>query len=114
MGELSEDWRLTHKRHELIEEEILQLTKDILEATRARLKAAGIASEPVELEITGTDSGTRTSEVRVYFRREADVVDVLEFHVFERGKQVVTAAKIKEWLPAQIDSVIQLANRSPQ
>jgi hypothetical protein len=98
---------LTTGRFEQIDEEILRVLRTLLDASRARFDSRGIKVEPPEIEVAGADPASYTSEVRVFFLREGDVVDVLEFHVFRDGKQLVTAADIQGWLPGQIESVLR-------
>jgi hypothetical protein len=104
---------LTSTRFEQIDAEILHLVGSLLDANRARLELRGINIDPPEIEVAQVEPSRYTSEVRVYFLRKGDVLDVLEFHVFRQGKQLVTAADIASWLPGQIESVLVSVDDNP-
>lgn len=96
---------MTQTPFEQVHDEITRVVKRCLDSATSQLAAAGISAESPELEVSVPDAANYTSEIRVYFRRAEDVIDVLEFHIFEAGKPVVTRADVERWLPEQIKDV---------
>jgi len=76
-----------------------------MEAHRQELEHRGITLSDVEYEVWNAEPDAFTSEVRVWFFRSGELVDIFEFHLFRDGEQLVTADDIEIWVRENIGTV---------
>jgi hypothetical protein len=72
---------------------------------RQSLADRGIGVGEIEYDVLDSTPSSYTSEVRVSFFRNGDVIDVFEFHLFRNGEQVVHAGEIRKWVQHNIGGV---------
>ena len=96
------------------EKEILDIAEDKLALFGERLKAVGLRFVGPEHDLCCSDEAKYTSELRVKFYRNTDLVDVFEFHIFRDGKSVVTADDVTDWFEKQLkELVLRMAKKRP-
>src|SRR3990170_7611112 len=81
----------------------LRLRKEFADALAELLLEVG------EPEVTrGVDgAGSSSAEVAMYVYRKDDIVDVIEFHVHEKGIPSGTNQELEEWLRSAFEDVLR-------
>ena len=102
---------MTVSDHSQVEAAVLRAVRQALEHHSAPLKKAGLTFRSPEVEVGMGEPSRYTSELRVYFYRDDDLVDAIEFHIFENGRQVVDEKKLPDWLAEDIAGAIERAVR---
>ena len=85
-----------------LEENVIDAMNKALLEHADRLSALRIEWEPPSIEVWHGEEHDYTSEARVYFKRNGQLHDVLEFHIFRGGRSVVTVKEVDEWLKQQL------------
>jgi hypothetical protein len=89
-----------------VESAVLNAVKTTLQQFSSGLKEAKLTCRPPEIEVLVPDARRYTSELRLYFYRDEDLVDALEFHIFANGRQNVEPAEVSDWLSQDLADVI--------
>ncbi|HEX5181020.1 MAG TPA: hypothetical protein VFW04_16940 [Gemmatimonadaceae bacterium] len=77
-----------------------------LEDRRAELLALGVRAELIEPQALDSPASS-TTEVAIYFWKEATLVDVLEFPIDGSSQQPVSVAETTKWFDDALRDVIR-------
>ena len=97
---------MTTSRHSEVESAVLGAVMDALHRLSSRLVERGLSFRPPQLEVMVSDPSRYTSELRVYFVRGNDIIDAIEFHIFDDGRQMVQESQVADWLTEDIQDVV--------
>lgn len=76
-----------------------------LEEHRERLSRLGLTLSSPECEVWDSSPSAYTSEVRIKVYRNGVLHDSLEFHVFDKGQQVVTVDEARDWFDRELKAL---------
>jgi len=76
------------------------------------LKQRGLCMDRPEISVLRSRPDSYTSEMRIYVKRlrDSQIVDCLEFFVFEKGRLVLTNEELRVWL---VEQIADLAETEP-
>lgn len=97
---------MTSSDYSQVEKAILNRAQEILVGFLSRFEAFDLSFQGPTVDIELDKPGERTSELRIYFVRRGDVIDAIEFHIFEDGRQIVDEERVSEWLTEDIGDVL--------
>ena len=86
-----------------IESEILKGASELLHAHSAQLAAGDMTWQEPELVVWQTQSQPYESELRIMILKRGEIDDVLEFHIYLDGQQIVTKEEAVGWLNEQLE-----------
>jgi hypothetical protein len=98
---------MTNSSYGYLDNTIRQTVVGVLKQLSPHLTEAGLSAQSASVEVMVSDPAHYTSELRVYFMRGNDLVDAIEFHIFDDGKQMVQASEIREGIEQDVKDVIQ-------
>lgn len=91
---------------QVFEEHVIDMVKRLLALAEPRFLAARVsASEPL-LSRSFTEDERESTELAVYFRRDGDILDVIEFQLLRNGVPMITLEELQPWLGTEIDQTL--------
>jgi hypothetical protein len=87
--------------------EVLSMTARLLDGVRPRFEERGLSARSPEMDVLDTEPNRYTSEIRVFIEHQGDIVDALEFHVFENGRRSSSDADLEQWLVEQLEELVE-------
>lgn len=90
----------------IIEENLRQSAVQVMQRYNTKLADMGLSLIGPEVEVSNAQSDARTSEFRIWVYGGGDIKDILEFHVFRDGRQIVTEPELISWLDQQISEIV--------
>ena len=98
-------------RYSEVETDVRAVVEHELQAFASRLAERGLSFDPPCVEVIVSEPSRYTSELRIYFMRGDNIVDAIEFHIFEKGKQMVHRVEVADWLRQDLEDVIARCKR---
>ncbi|NGX32165.1 MAG: hypothetical protein K1060chlam4_00206 [Candidatus Anoxychlamydiales bacterium] len=92
------------------EKEIIQLFQNELMISENNFKARNIKFKSTELEIVKKNNEDYTSEVRIYFLKNDEIIGVIEFFIFYDGHPEATKTEFRKWFIEEIDHILKKGN----
>lgn len=89
----------------LFEAKLLRGIRDILERELFEFSDTGVSFDEPEIEVWDASVEGYTSEVRVFVRRNGQIDDALEFHVFRDERQLLSEAEALGWFANEIAKI---------
>ena len=89
------------------------LEKAVFDAAREQLSAFSdklrdrAVTWVIDHELWESDDSKYTSEIRVTFWRNGDVLDIFEHHIYQDGRLLTTREEANEWFRKELDELIQ-------
>ncbi len=94
----------------MIPNEVEAKIKTLIEANLIRkaalLNEVGLKPGEVVLDVANGSDDKRESEIRVYFYKDGNVIDALEFHIYRNGTLVAAADQVSAWIEVSLADVI--------
>ncbi len=84
----------------------LEIIRRVLDEVEPRLVAVGAGHSEPQLTRSFTADERENIEVAIYFLQEADIVDVLEFHLIRNGSEATSAQELEKWLRTQLAEIL--------
>ncbi len=97
------------KQFKDVERQVICILENVLKRYAPTFEALGIRVGLPEIELWKSTPDDYESEFRVMFWRDKDLVNVVEDHVFKKGKQVAELEKIESWIEEDVAEVARLA-----
>src|SRR5579875_3362011 len=91
-----------------IEDKVKAVVADRIARKSSFLAQVNLRSGPLEVVIRG-EGERRESEMRVYFMRNENIEDALEFHIFRNGTVQLNLDRIGDWVDACLDDICRRA-----
>jgi hypothetical protein len=102
---------MTTSRYSQVEAAVRGAVEDALRSFSSSLAERGLSFQPPVVDVIVSDPSSYTSELRVYFVRGSNIVDAIEFHIFDHGKQMVQAIQVPDWMAEDLEDVINRSKR---
>lgn len=94
------------------EKKVLDLTKRVLDEYGKKISELNLRFELFGPKLFNKDVESYTSEIKICFYKDGEMMDILEFFIFRDGREVASLDEIKEWLKNNVDDVLRnYANR---
>lgn len=90
------------------EQAVIKLVGEALSKYQEQLTASGLQVQILPLRRTITQRG-KSTEVEIHFLTLGQICDVLEFHIYRNGEQVVTIDELQIWLEQQLKQLVSSA-----
>jgi hypothetical protein len=91
---------------ESIEKSFISLVRRVLDEWAKPIRDADLQSRLLDLRRSENATGY-SSEIEVDFLTPSGIADVLEFHIFLNGKQVISISSAERWLEEGLKDVLQ-------
>jgi hypothetical protein len=92
-----------------VESSIKTIIADHLDRRADAFRKCNLRPSEITLKILNEREGQRESEICLYFYREKNLFDALEFHVYKKGKLALLVGEINEWLDNALSGVVKRA-----
>jgi hypothetical protein len=91
-----------------LETKIAESAASVLNSHAERLARCGMTWRGPEIEIWRSEPESYTSEFRLTILKEGEINDVLEFHIYDEGRALLTADEVRNWLDEQLEALERL------
>jgi hypothetical protein len=88
-----------------LENTIVQNGTNLLNSHAERLAACGMTWRGPEIEAWQAEPERYTSELRITILKDGEINDVLEFHVYDNGRALVTTEEAMNWMSDQLEAL---------
>ena len=92
------------------EKEIIQLFKNEIKKKGKKSKTRNITFKPLELVIIKKTNDDYTSEVRIDFLKNDDIIGMIECFIFYDGHPEATKTEFHKWIIEEIDHILNTNN----
>lgn len=89
----------------VLETNIAQSAASLLNSHAERLAACGMTWRGPEIEVWQAEPDRYTSELRITILKRGEINDVLEFHIYDNGRAMVTAEEAMNWISEQLEAL---------
>lgn len=93
------------------EKEVIKLFLEILKKYQKKFIEKGISFDEPELVLIKEIDDCYTSEIRTYFYIHRELVGIIEFFIFYKGKSKATLLEFQEWFHNEIDYILHKAEK---
>jgi hypothetical protein len=88
-----------------LEAEIVRNGASLLNSHAECLAACGMTWRGPEIEVWQAEPERYTSEIRITILKGGEINDVLEFHIYDNGRGVVTTEEAMIWMSEQLEAL---------
>ena len=93
------------KNKKKYEKEILELFKKDLDEKKKAFLKRDIRYKTPELVILKENNDDYTSEVRTYFYKNEELIDILEFFIFFNGVSETSTSEFETWFIEELNNI---------
>jgi hypothetical protein len=76
---------------------LLDLLSEILKKSDLLFKKSNITYDGPTIKVLSTSVEMYSSEFRIYFYRDDKFFDIIECHIFRKGKKIAELEEFKKW-----------------
>ena len=99
------------KNKKKYEKKVIQLLSETLKKYRQKLIEKGISFKDYKLVIIKEADNCYTSEIRMYFYFQSELIGVIEFFIFYEGKPKATLFEFQEWFNDEFDYILKKTDK---
>lgn len=90
------------------EKEFLKMVSALLEGSASELRKIGLTADAPTVEVRQSSPHDYSSEISVYLRKDGQICDALEFHIFRSGRQVLSIDVARSWFANELEKLFEL------
>ena len=88
-----------------LEIQILEKTNELMARFARRVIDFGLMIKAPMIEVRNPILDKYSSELVIVFLKDGEIFDVIEFHIFNNGKEQVTLEKALEWVSEELTMI---------